>query len=59
LNAGATAVAQAVLIRREGAGTFEPTFIGWDYNGPEWFVGYGMDDNGRHRNLADIYVIEK
>ena len=58
-NAGAVAVAQAVLIRREGAGTFEPKFVGWNYNGPEWFVGYGMDDNGRHRNLGDIYVIEK
>ena len=59
LDAGATAVAQVVLIRREGAGTFQPTYVGLHYDGPEWFVGYGMDDNGRHRNLGDIYVIEK
>ena len=59
LASGATAVTQAVLIRREGVGTFEPTFIGISYSGPEWFVGYGMDDNGRFRNLPDVYIIEK
>ena len=56
-QSGVKNVAQVVLILREGVGTFAPTFVGYRYSGPEWFVGYGMDDNGRYRNLPEIYTI--
>lgn len=60
LKAGAREVKSAVLIKRELAHrTFEPSFVGLRYNGPEWFVGYGMEDAERWRNLPDIYVIRQ
>jgi hypoxanthine-guanine phosphoribosyltransferase len=39
--------------------TFDPNWIGFQYEGPEWFVGYGMDDCDRWRNLGSIYIIQK
>ena len=57
---GVTEVKTVVLINREHeAQVFVPDWVGFRYPGPEWFVGYGMDDRGSWRNLPEIYVIEK
>ncbi len=59
LKAGATEVRTAVLAKRILATeSFEPTWIGFEYKGPEWFVGFGLDDCNRWSNLPSIYVIE-
>jgi hypoxanthine phosphoribosyltransferase len=60
LAAGATEVRSAVLIRRlpAPAESIVPDWVGFDYQGPEWFVGYGMEDSGRWRNLPNVYVIK-
>ncbi len=60
LQAGAAEVRSAALIRRKLAReSFLPDWVGFEYNGPEWFVGYGMEDQNRWRNLPDVYVIGK
>jgi hypoxanthine phosphoribosyltransferase len=60
LAAGATEVKSATLIKRLlKEPTFHPEWVGFDYDGPEWFVGYGMEDCDRWRNLADIYIIDQ
>ncbi|MEY4668423.1 MAG: hypothetical protein RL518_1122 [Pseudomonadota bacterium] len=58
LERGAREVRTVVLVRRLlPRPTFVPCWVGLEYSGPEWFVGYGMDDNERFRNLPDVYVI--
>ena len=59
LKAGARAVRSAVLIRRliEPL-TYEPEYCGFEFLGPDWFVGYGMEDAEQWRNLPEIYTIE-
>ncbi len=60
LERGAREVRTAVLIRRLlETPTFVPCWVGFQYEGPEWFVGYGMDDNERWRNLPGVYVIKR
>lgn len=60
IKLGAREVRSAVLIKRIlPHETFNPDWIGFEYNGPEWFVGYGMDDCDRWRNLGSIYIIQK
>lgn len=57
---GALEVRSAVLIRRKvEPEVFVPEYVGFNYNGPEWFVGYGMDDAERFRNLDSVYTITK
>ncbi|RME59244.1 MAG: phosphoribosyltransferase [Candidatus Dadabacteria bacterium] len=57
---GAREVRSAVLIKREcEESRFNPDYVGFYYKGSEWFVGYGMEDCNRWRNLADIYVIQQ
>lgn len=58
--AGASEVKTAVLIQRKlpTLSAKRPDWVGFEYKGPEWFVGYGMDDADRFRNLPDIYVME-
>jgi hypoxanthine phosphoribosyltransferase len=57
---GVREVKSVVLIRRViEQPTFTPDWIGFNHRGPEWFVGYGMDDSDRWSNLPDIYVIQK
>ena len=59
-EAGAQEVRSAVLVKRVlDTKTFEPDWVGFQYNGPEWLVGYGMDDCNRWRNLDSIYIIQK
>lgn len=58
LARGATEVRSAVLIKRvHDACVFEPDWSAFHYAGPEWFVGYGMEDGNRWTNLPDIYTI--
>jgi hypoxanthine phosphoribosyltransferase len=60
LQRGAAEVRSAVLIRRDvEQETFNPEYVGFTYQGPEWFVGYGMEDADRYRNLPGIYIIQK
>jgi hypoxanthine phosphoribosyltransferase len=60
VSRGAREVRTIVMLRRLlPRPTFVPCWVGLEYEGPEWFVGYGMDDSERYRNLPDIYVIGK
>ena len=43
------------LLKRYTA-NFYPDYVGKFVDNLEWFVGYGMDDNGLSRNLKDIYI---
>ena len=54
---GAVEVCQAVLVKREVPGAFEPRWVGFRHNGPEWMVGFGMDEKERYRNLSSVYII--
>jgi hypoxanthine phosphoribosyltransferase len=57
---GALEVKSVVLIKRIVEGQcFDPDWNGFEYPGNEWFVGYGMEDNERFRNLKSIYVIRQ
>jgi len=59
-EAGALEVRSAVLIKRElEEETFSPDWVGFPYPGPEWFVGYGMEDSERWRNLPAVYIIKQ
>jgi hypoxanthine phosphoribosyltransferase len=58
--AGAVEVYAAVLIRRIVVNIIhEPKWYGFSYDGPEWFVGYGMEDVSRWRNLRSVYLIKE
>ncbi|MBN8549808.1 MAG: hypothetical protein J0M12_10885 [Deltaproteobacteria bacterium] len=60
LEHGALEVRSAVLVKRIlKEETFNPEWIGFSYHGPEWMVGYGMDDCNRWRNLPSIYIIQQ
>lgn len=60
LEAGAREVKSTALIKRMlSTPTFDPTWVGLTYEGPEWFVGYGMDAHEKWRNLRSIYVMLK
>jgi hypoxanthine phosphoribosyltransferase len=57
---GAREVRTVVLVRRLlDRPTFVPCWTGFQYVGPEWFVGYGMDDVERWRNLPGVYIIKR
>jgi len=57
---GANEIRSAVLIRRiMDHETFKPEYVGFNFSGPEWFVGYGMEDSGRWRNLPATYIIKQ
>jgi len=58
LARGAREVRTVVMVRRLlPRPTFVPCWVGFEYQGDEWFVGYGMDDNEHWRNLPGIYTI--
>jgi hypoxanthine phosphoribosyltransferase len=60
IEMGAAEVRSAVLIKRLGVdGGFDPDYVGFNYSGAEWFVGYGMDLEDRWRNLPDVYVVRR
>ena len=58
VSEGALEVRTAVLIHREQRPEiFTPDWVGMQYSGEEWFVGYGMDDCDFYRNSPDVYII--
>ncbi|RMG39455.1 MAG: hypothetical protein D6719_13230 [Candidatus Dadabacteria bacterium] len=60
LEIGALEVKTAVIVRRAiPEPEHIPDWTGFEYEGTEWLVGYGMDDSDRWRNLPDIYVIKQ
>ena len=60
LEAGALEVRCAVLIQRIIPDQlYTPDWVGFEYKGPEWFVGYGMEDGCRWRNLPMVCIIQQ
>jgi hypoxanthine phosphoribosyltransferase len=60
LEQGARTVKSAVLVSRVmDNAVFQSDWSGFSYQGPEWLVGYGMDDCDRWRNLGSIYIIKQ
>jgi hypoxanthine phosphoribosyltransferase len=58
LELGAIEVRTAILIHRLiPTSVFTPSWTAFEYNGSEWFVGYGMDDGGKFSNLPEVYSI--
>ncbi len=56
--AGAKDVQAAVLIHRlTEKHLYQPRWSGFEYKGDEWFVGYGLEDMSRWRNLDSVYKI--
>ena len=57
------AIRAAVLIHRVRENNYLAvdvhTYRAIEHKGEEWFVGYGIDDNGLNRNLLDIYIKEQ
>lgn len=57
---GAERIAAVALLRKPGQLTCDidcPVTSGFEI-GPEFVVGYGMDFDGRYRNLSDVCVLE-
>jgi len=58
LDHGTTEVRTAVLIHRiHEDSIYTPDYVGFRYDGPEWFAGYGMEDRNHRANYPDVYVI--
>jgi hypoxanthine phosphoribosyltransferase len=58
LELGAKSVCSAVLIHREvQVKKYEPSWSAFSYPGAEWFVGYGLDDGNKYRNLPGVHRI--
>ena len=56
---GAKEVRSVALIDRDvGEEKYQTTWAGMTFKGPDWFVGYGMEDKNKFANLADIYTIQ-
>lgn len=56
---GAAAVKTVTLVWRAPVATHKPDYVGFAYEGSEWLVGYGLDDQNRYRNLPGVYQIDK
>jgi len=60
MEGGATEVKAAVLVRRKfKEQSFKPDWTAFEYPGREWFVGYGLEDLHRWRNLPELYIIRQ
>ncbi|MGI6680849.1 MAG: phosphoribosyltransferase [Bdellovibrionota bacterium] len=56
-NYGAKEVYSAVLLKRLGTTSkYKPNWVGFVDKSKDWFVGYGMDDAQKWRQLPEIYV---
>jgi hypoxanthine phosphoribosyltransferase len=56
IERGAREVRSIVLVRRLlSVPSFVPCWVGFEYGGKEWFVGYGLEDKERWRNLPAVY----
>lgn len=55
---GAVEVRSAVLIHRiHEASIYTPDYVGFRYEGEEWFAGYGMEDRNHRANYPDVYLV--
>lgn len=65
MGRGASQVKTSVLIDRtikhqdKQAGIIKPDWSIFSYGGPEWFVGYGMEDKDRYSNLPAVYILNE
>ena len=50
---------EALVTRKIPNPAHVPDWIGFEYDGPEWLVGYGMDDADRWRNLDSVYMLRQ
>lgn len=58
LELGACEVKTAVLIHRQVENSqFTPDWSAFEYQGTEWFAGFGLDDRNRNANLAGVYTL--
>jgi hypoxanthine phosphoribosyltransferase len=60
-NLKANSIHTAVMVRRVLAqveGTPDARYVGFDYDGKKFLVGYGLDDKGVRRNLPYIGTID-
>lgn len=58
LDEGALEIRTAALIHRVHPGSvYRPDYVGFDYEGPEWFAGYGMEDRNHRANYPDVYLV--
>jgi hypothetical protein len=32
--------------------------MGFEYEGSEWFAGYGMEDKNHNSNFPEVYIID-
>lgn len=56
LTKGAKEVKTTSLVRKIFPHkTFTPDWVGFEFTGDDWLVGYGMDDAERWRNLGGVY----
>jgi len=56
---GAHDVRSSVLVRRLlDRPSFVPCWVGFEYPGTDWLVGYGLEDKERWRNLPAVYGIK-
>ncbi|MFO0416538.1 MAG: phosphoribosyltransferase [Pseudomonadota bacterium] len=59
IERGAREVRSAVLVRRLlQVPSFVPCWVGYEYAGEEWFVGYGLEMQERWRNLPNVYTLK-
>jgi len=56
---GAGEVCSAGLVHRNIEGSnFSPTWAGFEFDGEQWLVGYGMEDKNLYANLPAVYTLE-
>lgn len=59
LERGAREVRSVVFVRRLlSVPSFVPCWVGYEYSGKEWFVGYGLEAQERWRNLPGVYGVK-
>lgn len=60
LSHGAKEVKTAVLVdQKKPESVHRPDFAAIEYTGDKWIAGMGMDINGLHRNVPEIFYFEK
>ncbi len=60
LARGAVEIEAVVAVQRVvEAPKYKPRWAAFVYQGHEWFVGFGMDNDNRYRNLPGMYRIMK
>lgn len=59
LRQGAAEVRTATLVFRHIPNSnYQPDFRAYEFEGDDWFAGYGMEDANRNANLDALYTIQ-